>query len=93
MLFDHIIWKIYSKAAILTYECLSYRATFEFLGMKSYLGIMMSPPKESDDWSFKNFSNGFKKVMMTHPQFNDIGKNKKRISKRYIIYSLTKDLL
>ena len=37
----------------------------------------MSPPKESDDWSFKNFSNGFKKVMMTHPQFNDIGTNRK----------------
>ena len=35
---------------------------------------MMSPPKESDEWSFKNFSNGFKQVMMTHPQFNDIGK-------------------
>ena len=41
--------------------------------MRNYLGIMMSPPKESDEWSFKNFSNGFKNVMMTHSQFNDIG--------------------
>ena len=41
--------------------------------MRNYLGIMMSPPQESDEWSFQNFSTGFKKIMMTHPQFNDIG--------------------
>ena len=34
----------------------------------------MSPPQETDEWSFQNFSNGFKQVMLTHPQFNDIGK-------------------
>ena len=43
-------------------------------GMRHYLGIMMSPPQETDEWSFQNFSNGFKQVMLTHPQFNDIGK-------------------
>ena len=42
--------------------------------MRHYLGIMMSPPQETDEWSFQNFSNGFKQVMLTHPQFNDIGK-------------------
>ena len=42
--------------------------------MKHYLGIKMSPPKESDEWSFKNFSQGFKQIMTTQPQFNDIGK-------------------
>ena len=42
--------------------------------MRHYLGIMMSPPQETDDWSFQNFSNGFKQVMLTHPRFNDIGK-------------------
>ena len=41
--------------------------------MRNYLGIMMSPPQESDEWSFNNFSSGFKKVMMTQPQFSDIG--------------------
>ena len=41
--------------------------------MRNYLGIMMSPPQESDEWSFQNFSTGFKKIMMTQPQFNDIG--------------------
>ena len=34
----------------------------------------MSPPQETDEWSFQNFSNGFKQVMLTHPQFDDIGK-------------------
>ena len=53
--------------------------------MRHYLGIMMSPPQETDEWSFQNFSYGFKQVMLTHPQFNDIGKGSILQGQRFLV--------
>ena len=40
-------------------------------GMRHYLGVMMSPPLESSQWSYMNFTQRVKKHMLNGP-FKDL---------------------
>lgn len=40
---------------------------FSSPGMRHYLGIMMSPPKETSNWSYANFTARVKEHMVSGP--------------------------